>query len=118
MAGQSAELKEFGKRVAQLRYTLGKSGAELAFDCGISTNAIYAIESGKSEAKLTTVKAIASSLNCSVDYLLYGDQATSCSRSEGKLSALTQKAQTVLNATKLEAFIKQSLSLIETLEAL
>ena len=94
------------------------SQAELAFQCGLSTNAIHSIEAGKSEARASTLKALSIVLSCSPEYFLFGDSFSKESNSGSQIMDMVQRAQSRLDSKKLDAFIKQSQCLIETLAAL
>lgn len=117
-AARQKELSAFGDRVSTRRALLGMSKAELAELCGLSTNAIHSIESGASEAKASTVRSLSIALQCSTEYLLMGDAEPNDYDLISQLMAVTRKAQSQLEPRKLEAFIKQSRFLIETLQAL
>ena len=112
------ERRAFGYRMSSRRIALGLTREELAGQCDLSVNAIYALETGKSEAKASTVRELSLALRCSPQYLLFGEDFPQKGSSADSLSALFVHARDTLDGKKLDAFIRQSRYLIETLAAL
>ena len=112
------ERRAFGYRVSSRRIALGLTREELAGQCDLSVNAIYALETGKSEAKASTVRELSIALGCSPQYLLFGEEFPQKENIADPLAALLLHARDTLDGKKLDAFIRQSRCLIETLAAL
>ena len=67
--------QRLGREVRRLRTRLGLTGAELAKAAGISTGMLSKLETGQISASLSTLDAIASSLNVSLASLFAGTEA-------------------------------------------
>ena len=85
---------------------------------GLSKNAIGNLESGLSEPKAFSLKSLCSVLKCSSDFLLYGEELPDNSETAEQLISLVKEAQGKLEGRKLEAFMRQSRSLIDVLASL
>ncbi len=118
MADRARELRAFGYRVAGRRYELGMSQETLAEKCGLSKNAIGNMESGLSEPKASSLKSLCCALECSSDYLLYGEQLPADSAAASQLLSLMKDAQGKLDKRKLAFFLDQSRHLLDNLTSL
>jgi transcriptional regulator with XRE-family HTH domain len=67
--------QRLGREVRRLRTRLGLTGAELAKAAGISTGMLSKLETGQISASLSTLDAIATSLNVSLAALFAGTEA-------------------------------------------
>ena len=67
--------QRLGREVRRLRTRLGLTGAELARAAGISTGMLSKLETGQISASLSTLDAIATSLNVSLAALFAGTEA-------------------------------------------
>ncbi len=112
------ERQAFGYRLSGRRITLGLTREELAGQCDLSVNTIYALETGRSEAKASTVRELSLALHCSSQLLLFGEEFPQKDSSMDPLATLLHHARDTLDGKKLDAFIRQSRCLIETLAAL
>ncbi len=65
-------MKQFGKRVAEVRKSRGFTQQELAEDIGMSVVAIAYIETGKRWARLGTLRKIAKTLQVDISELFKG----------------------------------------------
>jgi len=70
-AGYKSEvvLKKLGKRIAQLRESLGINQTELAHRCGKDRQVLSLIELGKSNPTVKTLSIVASELNVTLSEL-------------------------------------------------
>ena len=112
------EQRAFGYRVSSRRIALGLTREELAGQCDLSVNTIYALETGRSEAKASTVRELSLALGCSPQYLLFGEEFPQKENDTDPLAVLLLHARDTLDGKKLDAFIRQSRCLIETLAVL
>ena len=61
-----------GKRVSERRRKLGKSREGLAYEAGVSTNAVRSLELAERSATLRVLGAVADALGVSVESLVRG----------------------------------------------
>lgn len=71
-ASEQKLMKQFGKRVAEVRKSRGVTQQELAEHTGMSVVAIAYIETGKRWARLGTLSKIAKSLKVNISELFKG----------------------------------------------
>ena len=107
--------KEMGFRVYNLRQEKTLTQEALAETSGLSVNTISMIESGKADAKATSVRKLALALHCSSDYLLFGAAGDPV---EDRLRIVTQRAVRDLDRKKLAVFTGQAESLFTLLQAM
>ncbi|MCM1166517.1 MAG: helix-turn-helix transcriptional regulator [Lachnospiraceae bacterium] len=65
--------KEVGGRIKEIRKERGITQEQLAEYADVSVDFIGLVETGKSTLKVSTLAKIATALNISSDYLIYGD---------------------------------------------
>ena len=110
--------KEMGFRVYNLRQEKVLTQETLSEMSGLSVNTIAMIESGKADAKATSVRKLALALHCSSDYLLFGFDGKLGDPVEDRLRTVTQRAACDLDRRKLAVFTGQAESLYNLLRAM
>ena len=110
--------KEMGFRVYDLRQEKALTQEALSEMSGLSVNTIAMIESGKADAKATSVRKLALALHCTSDYLLFGSAGEPGDPVEGRLRTVTQRAACNLDRKKLAVFTGQAESLYNLLQAM
>ena len=65
-------LKQFGRRVRELRHEIGLSQEEFASRCGLDRTYISSLERGHRNVSLKNIAAIALALNVTMSELLLG----------------------------------------------
>ena len=109
------EAKYVGLRIAMKRQALGMTQENLAEYSGLSANTVYSIESGRYEAKASSICKIASALHCSTDSLLLGESLEKENESNRLLRALSFQASQKLNDKQLTFFVIQTQSLLNNI---
>jgi len=71
-ARQATYLKEFGKRVAELRRHRGYTQEQLAEKANVSALTVSYIEQGRQWPRITTMHALAKAMKVTADELLRG----------------------------------------------
>ena len=61
--------RKFGQKIAQLRKDRGLTQADLAFETGISTSYMSAIENGITDSTISTAKRVAKALEIDINEL-------------------------------------------------
>jgi len=110
--------REIGFRVSRRRDELQMTREQLAEKCGVSSNTIYAIESGKSEPRASTIQSLCVALKCSSEYLLNGSAIQHNEDLYEQMLQMVKNADHLLTEKKLAVFISQSQSLISSLASL
>lgn len=111
------EAKTIGLRIAMKRQALGMTQENLAEYSGLSANTVYSIESGRYEAKASSICKIASALQCSTDSLLFGESPEIENESNRLLRTLSFQALQKLNDNQLMFFVYQIQSLLNNIIA-
>lgn len=68
--------KQLGERIRRRRMKLGMTQQELADACGFSEEHCKQVEYGNKALSIYTLRSVATALNVSTDYLLYGRTAS------------------------------------------
>ena len=110
--------KEMGFRLYDLRQEKALTQEALSEISGLSVNAIALIESGKADAKATSIRKLATALHCSTDYLLLGTASEPHDPIADQLKTVAQKAARNLDRKKLVIFTGQAESLYKLLQAM
>lgn len=66
--------KEIGKRISRLRRQRHMTQTQIYEICGISSGNLSGIENGKILPSSTALMALAKCLDCSTDYILFGNE--------------------------------------------
>ena len=110
--------KEMGFRLYDLRQEKALTQEALSEMSGLSVNTIAMIESGRADAKATSIRKLATALHCSTDYLLLGTVGEPHDPLSDRLRIVTQKAARDLDQKKLTVFTGQAESLFNLLQAM
>lgn len=67
-------MKESGRRIRDRRNALGITTSQIKKECGISAGNMSEIENGNRIPTLYTVMKLAQILDCSIDYIAFGEE--------------------------------------------
>ena len=118
LADEIRARKEMGFRLYDIRQEKALTQEALSELSGLSVNTIAMIESGRADAKATSIRKLATALHCSADYLLFGTTGAPHDPLVDRLRSVTQKAARDLDHKKLTVFTGQTESLFNLLQAM
>ena len=75
-------LFEIGRRIQEVRLAKRITGIDLAVELGIGRNQLSRIETGRAKCTLPQLFVLGQVLECSIDFLLYGEKAMSYSQEQ------------------------------------
>ena len=75
MAMTYREARDMGNRIKQVRESRQMTTLELALSTGLTNKSTIEIEHATKQCGLEAIMGICKVLNCSADYLLFGDQS-------------------------------------------
>ena len=94
--GMEIDYQAIGKRIRDRRSYMGYSQELLAFECDLSVPYISQIENGRKSVSLHALLQIADSLDCTLDFLIFGTSSFYISSKEYDFN------ETVENCSKEE----------------
>jgi transcriptional regulator with XRE-family HTH domain len=108
-------LKEFGRRIKNIRRELNLTQKELAAELGLSASFISDIESGRSKACLDFFYYLAKKFDVNLYYLILGEGETIGSKGMGPFPGNIKIGTSVESKNELLWYIERSPMLLHTL---
>ena len=97
---------QIGRRIRKRREDLGLTREQLAEQCDLSLNFFAEIETGRNNMSVKSLYKVATALNLSADFILFGEEHTANkTKIENMLSKLSQKDKELAESI-LESFVK------------